>query len=170
MKRYQPKKRYSQNFLKDQNVLQKIATIIDLKNQKVIEIGPGQGALTKCLLKVAQEVVAFEIDRNLYDQLKEEYKDEKKLTIINEDFLKADLDQYQQYHIVANIPYHISTDIVFKIFDYYQHFEHVVLLVQKEFAKRICAQVGTKDYGKLAPSTKLFYEATYCFDVQSSSF
>lgn len=167
---HRPRKRFSQNFLKDPQILKKIATTIDLTNQKVIEIGPGKGALTQFLTSKAKEVVAFEIDLNLFEHLNQEFASQTNLTVVNQDFLKADLSSYQGFQIVANIPYHISTDILFKVFQYYQNFEHVILLVQKEFGQRVCASVGTKNYSKLAPSVQLFYEAQYCFDVSNNAF
>lgn len=167
---HHPRKRFSQNFLKDLNILKKIANVIDIENKNVIEIGPGKGSLTELLIQKANQLVAFEIDYDLIDLLNEKFKNQSNLTIINEDFLKADLSHYQNYEIIANIPYHISTDIVFKIFENYQNFENVVLLVQKEFAQRICANVNSKDYSKLSPSTKLFYDAKYCFDVENNAF
>ena len=163
------KKKFSQNFLKDENILKKIANVIDIKNQNIIEIGPGMGALTKYLVKEAKQVIAFEIDKNLNEYLIENFKNSN-LKIVNDDFLNVDLSSYKNYCIIANIPYNISTDIVFKIFEYYQNFENVVLLVQKEFAQRLSANVGDSEYSKLSVSTKLFYDASICFDVNGDAF
>lgn len=168
MRKY-PKKKFGQNFLNDQNILNKITNIIDIKNKNILEIGPGQGALTRLLLEKANKVVAFEIDNYLFNELKEKFKNDD-LILINQDFLNADLSIYENFNIIANIPYNISTDIIFKIFNNFKNFENVVLLVQKEFGKRLCAKVGDSDYSKLSPSTKLFYNATYCFDVEASCF
>lgn len=163
------RKRFSQNFLNDQNILKKIINIVDLNNKNILEIGPGKGSLTKYLLAKAKQVTAFEIDHNLFGYLKSEFNNSN-FNLINKDFLKEDLSAYQDFYIISNIPYHISTEIIFKIFDNYQNFPEVVLLVQKEFGKRLCAKVSTKDYSKLAPSTNLFYEASYCFDVDAKAF
>lgn len=169
MKNLVPKKRFSQNFLNNKDILNKIVNIVDLKNSVVIEIGPGQGALTKYLVEEAKEVISFEIDNDLYNKLKNEMLFNN-LKIINQDFLKVDLSQFKNFSIIANIPYNISTDILFKIFENYQNIDNVVLLVQKEFGKRICAKPNDSDYSKLAPSTKLFFNAKYCFDVSASCF
>lgn len=163
------RKRFSQNFLNDQNILNKIINVVDLSNKNILEIGPGKGSLTKHLLAKAKQVIAFEIDHNLFEYLKSEFTNSN-FNLINKDFLKEDLSAYQDFYIISNIPYHISTEIVFKIFENYPNFPEVVLLVQKEFGKRLCAKVSTKDYSKLSPSTSLFYEATYCFDVDAKSF
>lgn len=169
MKTTFPKKRFGQNFLNDENILKKIASIISLKNQTIIEIGPGHGALTKYLVKEANEVISFEIDYNLYNKLKDQMIFDN-LKIINQDFLKVDLSKFKDFSIVANIPYNISTDILFKIFENYHNVNNVVLLVQKEFGKRVCAKPNDSNYSKLAPSTKLFFDAKYCFDVDASCF
>ena len=153
MKKDYALKRFGQNFLMDQNILNKIVTIINLEDQKVIEIGPGYGALTKHLVAIAKEVIAFEIDYNLSDFLKEIFKEQSNLKIINQDFLEIDLSCYQDYLIVANIPYNITTEILFKIFANYQNFETIILMVQKEFAIRLCAKLNQLGYGKLAITT-----------------
>ena len=170
MKPHYALKRFGQNFLTDQSILTKIVNIIDLKNQNIIEIGPGQGALTKQLVKVAKTVTAFEIDYNLSDFLKTTFVDSPNLQIINQDFLKIDLSSYQNHLIVANIPYNITTEILFKIFANHQNFEHIILMVQKEFATRLCAKLNESGYGKLAITTSLFYEAQAVFDVPPTAF
>ena len=170
MKKDYALKRFGQNFLMDQNILNKIVTIINLEDQKVIEIGPGYGALTKHLVAAAKEVIAFEIDYNLSDFLKATFKEQNNLKIINQNFLEIDLSCYQDYLIVANIPYNITTEILFKIFANYQNFETIILMVQKEFAIRLCAKLNQLGYGKLAITTSLFYDAKLMFDVPATAF
>ncbi|MBD5423371.1 MAG: ribosomal RNA small subunit methyltransferase A [Mycoplasma sp.] len=170
MNKFYAKRKFSQNFLNDKNILSKIANVINVENKCIIEIGPGKGSLTKTILENnVKRLVAFEIDNDLFKYLETTIIDNR-LELINQDFLKSDLSEYVNFNIVANIPYNISTDIIFKIFDNYENFENVVLLVQKEFAQRICAKVNTKEYSKLSPSTRLFYDASYCFDVEANSF
>lgn len=164
------KKKFGQNFLKDKNILKKISNVVDIENKNILEIGPGQGDLTSFLIKKAKKVVAFEIDRDLIDFLNEKFRKEDNLEIINQDFLEANLSDYKEYLIIANIPYNISTDIVFKIFENYKNFSDVVLLVQKEFGQRLCANPNSKEYSKLSISTKLFYEPKFCFEVQPKFF
>ncbi len=169
MKNVKPKKKYGQNFLSDKNTLNKIANAIDINNKNIIEIGPGLGTLTEHLLNKANKVIAFEIDSSLINNLKNKFID-KNFEIINQDFLDANLSLFNDYVIIANIPYNISTDILFKIFENSNNFSDVVLLVQKEFALRVCAKVNSSDYSKLAPTTKLFYESRICFDVDKKMF
>lgn len=170
MKINRPKKKFGQNFLQDKNILKKIANCVDINNKNIIEIGPGKGALTYFLIEKAKKIIAYEIDSDLTNYLKENFKDVKNLKIINENFLDTDLSAYKNFYIISNIPYNISTDIIFKILENYENFETVVLLVQKEFAQRICASVNTKHYSKLTVSLKLFYDSEYCFEVLPQAF
>ncbi len=166
-------KRFGQNFLHDQTVLNRIVSAIDLKNKNIIEIGPGKGALTKLLLEKANQLVAFEVDYNLSAFLEEEFQEEiknKKFILVNEDFLKIDLSKYKGYTIVSNIPYNITTPILFKIFENAENFDDVILMVQKEVAERISAKPGTTNYGKLSISTANFAEAKKLFDISPKSF
>lgn len=165
-----PLKRFGQNFLQDKEILKRISNVTNVENKNILEIGPGQGALTNYLIKKAKKVVAFEIDFNLVAMLKEKYSNYSNLEIIEKDFLKANLNEFKDFIIVANIPYYITTDIIFKIFEYNQNFDEVVLMVQKEFANRMCAKVNQQDYGKLSISTSFFYECKKTFDVPPSAF
>jgi 16S rRNA (adenine1518-N6/adenine1519-N6)-dimethyltransferase len=162
-------KRFGQNFLQDTSVLERIVDSIDITNKNIIEIGPGKGALSKLILKKAKHLVAFEIDFNLVDFLKEEIKDEH-FTLINEDFLKIDLSEYKGYSIMANIPYNITTPILFKLFENNENFDDVILMVQKEVAERISAKPGTTNYGKLSVSSAHFTVANKLFDISPKAF
>ncbi|MGL5205601.1 MAG: 16S rRNA (adenine(1518)-N(6)/adenine(1519)-N(6))-dimethyltransferase RsmA [Metamycoplasmataceae bacterium] len=162
-------KRFGQNFLQDKEILKRIVSSIDIKNKNIIEIGPGKGALSKLILAEANQLVAFEIDYNLSDFLKCEIKNEK-FILINKDFLKVDLSIYKGYSIIANIPYNITTPILFKIFENYSNFDDVILMVQKEVAERICAQPGTTNYGKLSIVVANFADVEKLFDISSKAF
>lgn len=162
-------KRFGQNFLQDETVLKKIVSSIDVQNKKIIEIGPGKGALTKLILEKAEKLVAFEIDFNLFDFLKEEIT-AKNFILVNEDFLKIDLSKYKGYSIIANIPYNITTPIIFKILENFQNFDDVVLMVQKEVAERISAIPGSPNYGKLSVSVANFAFAEKLFDISPKAF
>lgn len=163
-----PQKKFGQNFLLDKKAIEKITNICDLSNKKVVEIGPGKGALTSALIDKANFVFAYEIDVNLFTFLKQKYQNVANIKFFNENFLNVNLSNEfnDEFVIVANIPYNITTDIVFKIFENYQLIPEVVLMVQKEFANRICGI----DYGKLSITTSLFYEAKKIFDVSSNVF
>jgi len=162
-------KRFGQNFLQDKDVLNKIVSSINLQGKNIIEIGPGKGALSKLILEKADNLVAFEIDFNLSDFLREKIKN-KNFTLINENFLNIDLSIYKNYSIMANIPYNITTPILFKIFENYENFNDVILMVQKEVAERICAIPGSSNYGKLSVTTANFASATKLFDISPKAF
>ncbi|RMX34869.1 16S rRNA (adenine(1518)-N(6)/adenine(1519)-N(6))-dimethyltransferase RsmA [Mycoplasmopsis fermentans] len=157
------KKRYGQNFLKDQNVINKIIELIKPQGEKILEIGPGRGALTKILNQQAKEFTAFEIDRDMVDYL-------QKNNILNQnqivqgDFLIADLEKYKDYVVVGNIPYYITSDIIFKLLDYRHNFKKAILMVQNEVAQRLVAKPNQNDYSKLSITVQ------YCADVKKELF
>ena len=168
------KKSLGQHFLKDKNVqLQIAAAIGDLKAfARVIEIGPGMGALTQHLVKDKPD--------NLYlIELDDRWAEHQKTTnafmadrVIHKDFLKTDLSQILVYptHIVGNFPYNISTEIVFTIIDHRDMIMQMTGMFQKEVALRLAAKPRTKDYGVTSVLTQAYYEATYLFDVQPEAF
>ncbi|MGL5617508.1 MAG: 16S rRNA (adenine(1518)-N(6)/adenine(1519)-N(6))-dimethyltransferase RsmA [Metamycoplasmataceae bacterium] len=162
-------KRFGQNFLQDEQVLKRIVSSINIENKKIIEIGPGKGALSKLILLEADKLVAFEIDYNLSNFLKLEIENEK-FFLINKDFLEVDLSSYTGYSIIANIPYNITTPILFKIFENHSNFDDVLLMVQKEVAERICAKPGTSNYGKLSVTTANFATVKKLFDIGPKAF
>jgi len=138
------KKGYGQNFLINSNIVKNIVKECKISNETlVIEIGPGLGALTEELIKIAPKVIAIEIDKNMVEILKETVLDEK-LTIINEDFLKTDLNnlikenaQYKEVVIVSNLPYYITSDILEKIISLRNlKIKRIVAMMQKEVGKK----------------------------------
>lgn len=133
-----PKKSLGQNFLIDKNIVQKIIKTADInKNDIVLEIGPGKGALTKELAKVAKKVIAIEKDERLASLLKIE-----NVEIITGDALK-DLPKIKgKYKVAANIPYYLTSFLIRKLLEMENNPQEIVLLVQKEVAQRICAQPG----------------------------
>jgi len=166
LKKYniQPRREAGQNFLIDNNILEKIVAAADLKSgDNVLEIGPGVGVLTEKLIEKAKKVVAVELDKNLQYVLKQEFRKVKNLELINGDALKLHEEDLKKmfndepYKIVANIPYNI-TSLVFRKF--LEQFDYkpsaLVLLVQKEVAKRICERPG--DMSLLAVSVQYFSE------------
>ncbi|MCR3906103.1 MAG: 16S rRNA (adenine(1518)-N(6)/adenine(1519)-N(6))-dimethyltransferase RsmA [Tenericutes bacterium] len=147
---HQAKKKYGQNFIRDKNLLMKIVRDSNIENKFVIEVGPGQGALTTFLASSAKKVVAYEIDQSLkpyLDQIKEKHKN---LDIIYEDFLEADLTQYtEELHVVANVPYYITTPILFKILEK-ENIRTASLMIQKEVCDRLLAKPNSKQYNALS--------------------
>lgn len=167
------KKSLGQHFLRDENVLAKIATAIgDLRQFKtVVEVGPGMGALTKHLLK--QKPANFyvvELDDRWAAHLAQTYpllRDK----IIHEDFLKAPLGFMQNpTQVVGNFPYNISSQIVFRIIDYRDTVMEMTGMFQREVAQRIIAKHGSKDYGVLSVLTQAYYDGKYLFDVSPDCF
>lgn len=150
-----PRKSLGQNFLIDSNVLKKIvkAGLVN-SGDLVLEIGPGLGALTEFLLEQAGKVVAVEYDRGLFSILAERFKDSDRLQLFNEDIMDLDLFELiagtkLRLKVVANLPYYITTPIIFKLVESGIDWERMVFLVQKEVAQRIVARPGTKEYGAL---------------------
>ncbi|NLY75038.1 MAG: 16S rRNA (adenine(1518)-N(6)/adenine(1519)-N(6))-dimethyltransferase RsmA [Firmicutes bacterium] len=150
-----PRKSLGQNFLIDDNVLHKIAAAGQVDaGDAVLEIGPGLGALTEILVKQAGKVVAVEYDRGLFSILKERLGDYRNLELLNRDILAVDLTVLAagcqgSLKVIANLPYYITTPIIFKLAESGIPWETMVFLVQKEVAQRITAAPGTKEYGAL---------------------
>ncbi|HHT62930.1 MAG TPA: 16S rRNA (adenine(1518)-N(6)/adenine(1519)-N(6))-dimethyltransferase RsmA [Clostridia bacterium] len=164
-------KSLGQNFLIEPKFIDKIIEASDLqKNQVVVEIGPGIGALTQALAEKAGLVIAVEIDRNLIDVLKEIFKGKDNINVVYGDALKMDFDQLVTdktgnnynlpYKIVANLPYYITTPIVMRLLEERFNFSALILMVQKEVALRMLAVPGTKDYGALSIGVQYFCHPT----------
>ncbi len=182
-KLYRPKKFLGQNFLVDDNISRKIVSSIEAgENDVVIEIGPGQGALTKHFIKLCLHFVAVEIDASVVLMLREKYG--QSLNLLNEDFLKFDLGKVfeiftdsvkagadeRKLKIIGNIPYNITSEILFKIIDSDTDIDSAVIMVQKEVAARITAKPGTKQYGILAVQIQAFADVRALFDVPPTAF
>jgi 16S rRNA (adenine1518-N6/adenine1519-N6)-dimethyltransferase len=153
-----PRKSLGQNFLIDKNIRQKIIEAANVnKTDVVVEIGPGLGVLTESLLERAGKVIGVEYDQGLSAILQETFGNQKDFILLNQDFLETDLsallDVYpkEEYHykVVANLPYYITTPVIFKLMEAGIHWDLMVFMVQKEVADRICAGPGRKDYGAM---------------------
>lgn len=173
------KKKYGQNFLIDENILDRIIDGANITSQDVvIEIGPGLGNLTEKLLEKSKMVIAFEIDKDMCEILENRFKSFSKFVLLNQDVLNVDirevLSEYgvenEKIKLVANLPYYITTPIMFKIFESTTSIESMTIMVQKEVADRIVAKTKSKDYGVLTISTKFYGEAIKLFDVPNTSF
>ncbi|MFO7764994.1 MAG: 16S rRNA (adenine(1518)-N(6)/adenine(1519)-N(6))-dimethyltransferase RsmA [Pelovirga sp.] len=169
---YQTKKRFGQHFLHDPAVIDKIITAARLQpDQRVLEIGPGLGVLTEQLLKRAAQVVVIEIDRDLIEQL--QLRPENHLLICAGDVLKiswSDVLTAPPYTLVANLPYNISSQILFKLLDNRHLFTRLVLMFQREVADRLMACPGTKDYGILSVLCQLWYDIAKVAQVRPGAF
>lgn len=151
----QASKRFGQNFLVDHNVLNKIIEGADIQGKDVIEIGPGLGSLTIPLLQNAKSVTSYEIDEDMIRVLNGEIVNPN-FHLIKGDFLEADFTWEGRKDLVANIPYNITSDILFKLFANSHKFHSATLMMQKEVAERLVAPVGSSEYGKLTISTQIF--------------
>ncbi|MDT3696404.1 MAG: 16S rRNA (adenine(1518)-N(6)/adenine(1519)-N(6))-dimethyltransferase RsmA [Ignavibacterium sp.] len=173
MSRIIPLKRFGQNYLQDQNIIRKIISEIEPKeNDVIIEIGPGQGALTQYLVNFNSTFYAVEIDKRVIEDLINRFKVMK---IIQQDFLEIDLSEIFQKNknkirVVGNIPYNITSPILFKLFDNNRIIKDAVLMVQFEVAKRMTAKIGTKDYGILSVLLNYFGKAELVFKVSRNVF
>lgn len=171
------KKKFGQNFLHDENILNKIATATDINNENIIEIGPGLGFLTKKLAPKAKKMISYEIDIEMVEYLNENFKEYQNLKIVNKDFLKVDLQQEiakefnnEQVILIANLPYYITTAILTKILEETDKVDTMIVMMQKEVALRITGKPSTKDYNSLSVLIQYFTEAKLLFNVSPNCF
>jgi len=169
---HRPRKRFGQNFLKDTTVIDRILQAASLQEaDRVLEIGPGLGALTDRMLPLAGQVTVMEVDRDLGSALQE--RNDPKLVVHVGDALRLewkDLLPRPPYKLVANLPYNISSQILFKILDYRQLFGRLVLMFQKEVGDRLCALPATKDYGILSVLCQFYFDVKRVAAVPPGAF
>jgi 16S rRNA (adenine1518-N6/adenine1519-N6)-dimethyltransferase len=167
------KKHLGQHFLTDESVAERIADTLSYKGYPhILEIGPGMGVLTKYLLKKEADIHVIEIDRESVAYLREHYP-ALEGKIHEKDFLKYDISEVfkqDQFAIIGNFPYNISSQIVFKMLELREYIPEFSGMFQKEVAKRICEKEGNKTYGILSVLVQAFYEAEYLFTVPPSVF
>ena len=150
MEKFNFKKNLGQNFIFDKNLLRAIARAGDVeKSDAVLEIGAGAGTLTEVLAEMSSKVISFEIDESLrltLESLRDKYKN---IEFHFQDFMAADIDSLNlsSARVIANIPYYITTPIVFKLIDHIEKFKSILILVQKEVAERFASNCGGKEYG-----------------------
>ncbi len=176
-------KRYGQNFLIDDNVLENIVEAANIsKEDLVIEIGPGLGNLTEYILKKCKYALLVEIDPKMIEVVKDRFGISSNYTILNEDILKVDIDnvikkienennfKFRNVKVVANLPYYITTPILFKLLEDENKVDSITVMVQKEVAERMVASPKTKDYGILTLMVEYFSDANINIIVPNSSF
>ena len=166
------KKKWGQNFLVDNNLLDKIIKTINVKDsENVLEIGPGHGALSEKLVDVSKSLSMIEIDPDLIKILEvhDKLSDSK---IINQDILKVNLKSLEIENpvVVGNIPYNITSPIIFWLIDHLDDWDRAYLMVQKEVAHRLSAKIGTKDYSRVTVMTSLFFDISICFNISPNVF
>lgn len=172
MRLVKPKKSLGQHFLKDLQIAQRIAdTVSDFKQLPVLEIGPGTGVLTQFLLEAGHDLTVVELDLESVDYLEQHFPalDGR---IIAEDFLRMDLGRYfpDQFCVIGNYPYNISSQIFFKVLDYKEQVPCCSGMIQKEVAERIAAGPGSKTYGILSVLLQAWYDVKYLFTVSEKVF
>ncbi len=171
------KKNFGQNFLVDSSVTARIASNLR-EDSVVIEVGPGIGSLTEELARRAQHVRSYEIDERLLPVLEDTLQEYKNVEIVLQDFMEADIEndlkplveKYKHIEFAANLPYYITTPVLFKIFESSIPFEKIVVMIQKEVADRFSAVPGTKEYGALSVESQYLYDVKKLFNVPRTAF
>lgn len=171
------KKKFGQNFLKDESILSKIRDISECdKDTLVIEIGPGLGGLTELLCEKAGFVLAYEIDNDLIEILNNNLSKFNNYEIINKDILTVDVNKdldkynYNKIYLVANLPYYITTPIITKLLTEVERIKRYVVLLQKEVAHRLAGKPSTKDYGAITLAIEYRGSAKVMLEVNRNAF
>ncbi len=169
-----PKKHLGQHFLKETQIAEDIANLVPEQSKKVIEIGPGMGVMTQFLYKRFEEkLICIEIDEESVIYLKQ-VPWAKELQIVHSDFLQLPPDNQifngDQLSIIGNFPYNISSQIVFKVIDMRSHFFYFGGMFQREVARRLCAEPGSKEYGIPSVLLQTYYHCRYEFTVNEGVF
>jgi 16S rRNA (adenine1518-N6/adenine1519-N6)-dimethyltransferase len=181
------KPRMGQNFLADAGAAEEIVSALgDVSNSVVLEIGPGKGALTEALARRAKRLIAVELDRMLATELRFKYRLQPRVEIIEADVLKLDfrtvlnrtigpLNDLRPLkpapaHVVGNLPYYITSDILLRLFEFHDQFDVIVIMVQREVADRIAAAPGSRDYGLLSATAQLYTKVEKLFTLPPGAF
>jgi len=169
-----PKKFLGQHFLTDENISKKIVTSLSINEfDKIVEIGPGKGALTKYLFEFSDKLILIEYDAESVKFIKSSYK-KYNPNIIKQDFLKFNLRDVLSLNnknlIIGNFPYNISSQIIFKVLDNYLLVDDLIGMFQKEVAERIISKPNSKEYGIISVKTQLLYNVKILFDVSPNVF
>lgn len=168
------KKRFGQNFLINQDVIDDIVRLSNVsEDDVVIEIGPGIGSLTKALIDKAKKVIAIELDEDMVSVLSNRFCSDK-LEVLHGDVLKIDLNSiialYDKVKVVANLPYYITSPIVMMLLEGRFNIESITVMVQKEVAERFCAEHGSRSYGAITVGVKFFSVPSIIIDVPKDNF
>ena len=165
------KKYLGQNFLFDPSILRKIIDAAQIKPEDtVVEIGAGYGNLTILLSEVSQKVIAIEFDNDIFNELLEKTRFIRNIEAVNCDALSFRYEELERFKVVANIPYYITTPIIFKLLESRKNLESITLTIQKEVAERIVAKPGRKDYGSLSLSVQFYTEPEIKFIIPAGAF
>jgi 16S rRNA (adenine1518-N6/adenine1519-N6)-dimethyltransferase len=166
-----------QNFLTDRNILARIAGLVDRRpDARILEVGPGRGALTRLLAEQGAKVLAIELDRQLVPILEQEFSGTADVEFVQADILRFDLDSELSrrwpgtWEVAANLPYNISSQVLFLFMDNRRLFSRLVLMLQKEVGERLVATPGTREYGILSVLFRLHFDIVREFTVKPGSF
>ena len=177
MDRLRPKKALGQNFLTDRHVLERIVVAVGiLPGDSVLEVGPGRGALTTLLAGQAARVTAVELDRQLVPLLRERFASQGNVEVVEADILSVDLRRLlgerssAPWKVAANLPYNISTPVLFRFLDVRALFSRLVLMFQREVGERLLAGPGTKAYGALSVLFQLYFDIERIVNVRPGAF
>ncbi len=175
MKKHQPRKRFGQNFLQDTRVVERMLQWANPQpGQHWLEIGPGQGALTLPLLQRAGALTAIELDRDLITPLKLKAERHGQLHIVQADALKTDICALRPdtapWHVIGNLPYNISTPLIFHLLAQLDCIADMHFMLQKEVVERLTAQPGSKAWGRLSVMVQMQCEAEFLFEVRPEAF
>jgi len=171
-----PKKRLGQHFLIDRNILNKVVRTAQVqKEDTVLEVGPGLGEMTVALAHHVKRVIAIEIDPKLVAILNEKMKNYSNVEVIKSDILKVDFIPFlkKEGHpikVVANLPFQISTPLLFRFIESKKIFSSFTLMLQREVAERMVASPGRKEYGPLSIFIQIFSDISICFFIKPSAF
>jgi 16S rRNA (adenine1518-N6/adenine1519-N6)-dimethyltransferase len=172
MSQHRPRKRFGQHFLTDPGVIDAIiASIAPQHEDIVVEIGPGQGAITRPLAAHAGSLHLIELDRDLVARLKREYADGSNVIVHEADALKFDFAELgNSLRVVGNLPYNISTPLLFHLLNYREHIVDMHFMLQKEVVDRMAAAPGSKTYGRLSIMLGCHFQIDALFDVDRQAF
>jgi 16S rRNA (adenine1518-N6/adenine1519-N6)-dimethyltransferase len=169
-----PRRRLGQSFLADPRLAERIVAAAGASGRRVLEIGPGLGALTGLLAARASSLVAIEIDRAMAARLRERFAGGTSVRVVEGDALAVDLDEClgpgEPAIVVANLPYSAATAILFRLFAERRRFSRLVVMLQREVAARLVARPGGRDYGVLSISAQLVSEPRILFPVSPAAF
>lgn len=169
---HRARKRFGQNFLNNQQIIDGIIRSLHLKPEdNILEIGPGLGALTGPLLRTLTHLTAIEIDRDLQTHLRELHGSSGKLTLINADALTIDYAQFgTNLRIIGNLPYNISTPLLLRLLRFVSSIDDMHFMLQKEVVDRMAANPGCKAYGRLSVMLQYHCDVEHLFDVPPEAF
>jgi len=172
---HRARKRFGQNFLRDQHIIDRIIDSFSAtEKDHLLEIGPGQGALTKQLAATGAKLDCIELDRDLADHLSKQFADAENVSIYQQDILKFQLTELvknsERLRIIGNLPYNISTPVMFHLLKSQTHIEDMTFMLQLEVVERLAAGVGDKNYGRLGLMVQYFCQVEHLFNVPATAF